>query len=227
VGKDRPFIKFYTSCFLAETAGMDDQQVGRHVRDSLLAWSFGDKTKMPQWMLLAKSEADKKSETYRKNKQTSIDNNCEPLISVDNNCEPLISVDNNCEPLPISSLLFSSDVFISSLEKSTERNKSSSWNSRFHEFLTAGPPCWLNFEAQAFLEWKNMPYSDPTVTEDDIIASAMAFRGAKERDKTESRYITRPNNFLASGAYKTDWSNIGIPTENRNTNLTDEEMDAY
>ena len=205
MGKDRPFIKFYTSCFLAETAGMDDQQVGRHVRDSLLAWSFGDKTKMPQWMLLAKSEADKKSETYRKNKQTSIDNNCEPLISVD----------NNCEPLPISSLLFSSDVFISSLEKSTERNQThaQSWSSRFHEFLTAGPKCWLTWEQMAFLEWKKVPYSDPTASADDIIASAIAFKQAKELDKTESRYITRPHNFLASGAYKTDWGAVRLTSQ--------------
>jgi uncharacterized protein YdaU (DUF1376 family) len=97
-------------------------------------------------------------------------------------------------------------------EESTERNKKPSWNSRFHEFLTAGPATWLNYETMAFLEWKKVPYNDPTVTVEDCIASAMAFRLRVEADKTDGRYITRPNNFLASGAYRTNWAEAGKST---------------
>jgi len=88
-----------------------------------------------------------------------------------------------------------------------------SWNSRFHEFLTAGPKCWLNWEQMAFDAWKYLRNSDPTVSADDIIASAIAFKQAKELDKTESRYITRPHNFLASGAYKTDWGAVRLTSQ--------------
>jgi uncharacterized protein YdaU (DUF1376 family) len=95
------------------------------------------------------------------------------------------------------------------LEDKTEGvQRERSWNTYFHEFLTAGHPSWLNYESQAFEAWKQVPYTDPTATVEDIIASAMAFRASVEAKKTESRYITRPHNFLASGGYKTDWGNI-------------------
>lgn len=125
-------------------------------------------------------------------------------------------------------------ICISSSEGSAEGNQPKrAWNTFFHEFLTAGPPCWMNYEFQAFEKWKQVPYSDPTAEPEDLIASAMAFRLRMEADKTDSRYITRPNNFLASGAYKTDWTKIeSAETKKAKTGgikntMTVEEMNSW
>jgi hypothetical protein len=96
------------------------------------------------------------------------------------------------------------------------------WNSRHMEFLTAGPQSWMNYEMQSYRQWCSFGASRPDVDADSVIASAKAFRAYTASKGTKTQYVTKPHNFIAQGAYGTDWEKEMSSTEKPKTEYSEQ-----
>jgi len=90
-------------------------------------------------------------------------------------------------------------------------------NTKRRNFATirdAGPTSWMNDDYRGGLEWERVLASDPNVDIERVISGAAAYKVYCESLGLSGQYVSRVNNWLANGEWKTDW--VAKEKEQRN-----------
>lgn len=199
--KDRPFLKLYVAGFLADTAGMTDSELGKSVRMAMTAWSFGDSDRMPKWMLMAKEDADRRSECAKKSRSNV------------NERERTSSNVNERDRSPISSL---SSLSLSSVSHAELQEKSMDTSTReaFSRLIESGPPSWeaerrFPQALRAYLLAKKRGSADDALTASAASYARYCAKSEKYNPKGLSAWIEEEN-------YLKNWDVVKPMTDDKN-----------
>jgi hypothetical protein len=73
------------------------------------------------------------------------------------------------------------------------------------EFLKAGPPIWMQWDFAALKVWNRLPIDYPTLDLNHVIAKAGEYRKKCDREKTETKFIKQPQNWLDAGMWSLNY----------------------
>lgn len=203
-----PFFECNPSVIFSETAHLDSKaDKWDYVCSIMIAWSKLDVDNMPEWMIENLSRCRDVSEIRKKAAQKRWSNANALQVGTTSNANALQNDANDMHP----SLLFSSSLNTNEMSiggKGEPRRVTTELESKISptkipvaEFLKAGPPIWMQWDFAALKEWNRLPIDYPTLDLNHVIAKAGEYRKKCEREKTETKFIKQPQNWLDAGMW--------------------------